>query len=116
MQIKSYIAIFFVVVFLGKFITMDSKILGIFVDSEEITLVNPFCKKLQPDTPKEKHSFYEASLFTNITVDVICASPFQFEIYNHPIAFAETNYQKHNYQTQSIISTYQDKFYPPPKA
>lgn len=116
MQIKSYIAIFFVAVFLGKFITTDSKLLGVIVDSEEITLVNPLCKKLQPNTHKEGQSFDEASLFNNIIVNVICASPFQFEIYNEPIAFAEANYQEHNYHTQSIISTYRDKFYPPPKA
>ncbi len=115
MQIKSYIAIFFVAVFLGKFITMDSKLLGVIVDSEEITIVNPFCKKLQPNTPKEIQSFNEASLFSNIIVHVICASPFQFETFNDQIAFTETNYQKHNDQTQPIISTFQDKFYPPPK-
>ena len=115
MQIQSYIAIFFVTVFLGKFITMDSKLLGILVDSEEIILVNPSCKKLQSNISKEEQSFDEASLFNNIIVNIICASPFQFEVYNEPIAFAEPNYQKHNYQTQSIISAYQDKFYPPPK-
>jgi hypothetical protein len=115
MQIKSYIAIFFVAVFLGKFITMDSKLLGVIVDSEEITIVNPFCKKLQPNIPNEEQSFDEASLFNNITVHVICASPFQFETFNDQISFTETNYQKHNDQTQSIISTFRDKFYPPPK-
>ncbi|NEW79715.1 MAG: hypothetical protein GZ086_09915 [Gelidibacter sp.] len=94
---------------------MDSKILGVIVDSEEITLVNPFCKKLQPNTHKEIQSFDEASLFNNITVYVICASPFQFETFNYQIVFTEPNYQKHNDQTQSIISTCQDKFYPPPK-
>lgn len=115
MQIKSYIAIFFVAVFLGKFITIDSKFLGVFVDSEEITIVNPFCKKLQPNTLKEIQNFEEASLFNNIAVHVICASPFQFEIYNESIAFAAPNYQKPNYQNQSIISNYLDKFYLPPK-
>ena len=94
---------------------MDSKLLGFIVDSVEITLVNPFCEKLQTNTPKEEQSFDVASLFNNITVNVICASPFQFEIYNEPIAFAAPIYQKHSYQSQSIISTYGDKFYQPPK-
>lgn len=116
MQIKSYIAIFFVAVFLGKFITMDSKLFGVFVDAEEITIVNPFCKKLQPNTPGEEQRYDEASLFSNIAINVICASPFQFEIYNDPIAFAAPNYQKHSYQTQSLIGNYRDKFYLPPKA
>lgn len=116
MQIKSYIAIFFVIVFLGKFITLDSKLLGVIFNSEEITLVNPFCEKHQLNPPKEGQSFYEASLVNNINVNVICASPFQFKIDNYPIAIAAKNYQEHNYQTQSIINTYRDKFYPPPKA
>lgn len=115
MQIKSYIAIFFVTVFLGKFAIIDSKLLGVIFDSKEITFVNPLCKKQQLNTHKEGQSLDEASLVNNITVNVICTSPFQFEIDNYPIAIAEPNYQKHNYQTQSIISTYPDKFYPPPK-
>ena len=115
MQIKSYIAIFFVVVFLGKFITMDSKLLGVIFNSDEITFVNPFCEKNKLNKHQEGQSFDKASLANNNTVNVICASPFQFEIYNYPIAFAEPNYQEHNYQTQWIISTYRDKFYPPPK-
>jgi len=116
MQIKSYIAIFFVAVFLGKFITIDSKLLGVIFDSDEITFVNPLCKKHQLNTFKEGQNFDEASLVNNITVNVICASPFQFEMDNYPIAIAEPNYQEHNYQTQSIINNYRDKFYPPPKA
>jgi hypothetical protein len=115
MQIKSYIAIFFVVVFLGKFITIDSKFLGVIFDSDEITFVNPFCKKQQLNTHKEGQSFNEATL-NNISFNVICASPFQFKIDNYPIGITASNYQKHNYQTQSIMSAYRDKFYPPPKA
>ena len=115
MQIKSYIAIFFVAVFFGKFITIDSKLLGVIFDSEEIAFVNSFCKKNNLNKHQDRQSFDEASLFNNITVKVICASPFQLKIDNYPIAIASPNYQKHNYQTQSIISTYRDKFYPPPK-
>jgi hypothetical protein len=116
MQIKSYIAIFFVAVFFGKFITIDSKLLGVIFDSAEITFVNPLCKKHQLNTHKEGQNFNEASLVNNITVNIICASPFQIKIDNYPIAIAAPNYQEHNYQTQSIISAYQDKLYPPPKA
>lgn len=115
MQIKSYIVIFFVAVFLGKFITIDSKLLGVIFNSEEITLVNPFCEKNKLNKHQEGKSLDAASLVNNSTVNVICASPFQFEIDSYPIAIAEPNYQKYNYQTQSIISTYRDKFYPPPK-
>jgi len=95
---------------------MDSKLLGVIIDSDEITFVNPLCKKQQLNINKEGKSFDEASLVNNINVNVICASHFQFEIDNYPIAIAEPNYQKYNYQTQSIINTYRDKFYPPPKA
>lgn len=116
MQIKSYIAIFFIAVFFGKFIALDSKLLGVIFDADEITFVNPFCEKNKLNKLQEGQSLDEASLVSNISVNVICASPFQFEFDNYPIAFAKPNYQEHNYQTQSIINTYRDKFYPPPKA
>ena len=116
MQIKTYIAIFFVAIFFGKFIAMDSKLLGVIFDSDEIAFVNPYCEQNILNNHLEGQSMGEASLVNNNTVNVICASPFQFETENYPIAFAEHNYQEHNYQTQSIIITYQDKFYPPPKA
>jgi len=95
---------------------MDSKLLSVIFDSDEITFVNPFCEKNKLNKHQERQSFEDASLFSNISINVICASPFQFDIENYPIAFAEPNYQEHNYQTQSIINTYRDKFYPPPKA
>ncbi|MFO7719992.1 MAG: hypothetical protein R6W85_06095 [Gillisia sp.] len=116
MQIKTYIAIFFVAIFLGKFIAMDSKILGVIFDSDEIAFFNPYCEQNILNNHQEGQSIDEGSLVNNYSFNVICASPFQFEIETYPIAFAENNYQEHNYQTQSIIITYQDKFYPPPKA
>jgi hypothetical protein len=96
--------------------TIDSKLLGVVFNSDEITLVNPFCEKQQLKKHQEGQNLDEASLVNNRTVNVICASPFQFEIDNYPTTFIDPNYQGHNYQTQSIISTYRDKFYPPPKA
>lgn len=115
MQIKTYIAIFFVTIFFGKFIAVDSKLLEVIIDSDKITFVKPYCEENILNEQQEGQSLDEASLVNNNTVNVICASPFQFEIENYPIAVVEKNFQKHNYQTQSIIITYQDKFYPPPK-
>ncbi len=94
---------------------MDSKLLGVIFNSEEITFVNPLCKKNKLNKYHEGQSLEEGSLVNNITVNVICASPFQFEMENYPFAFAQHNYQEHNYQTQSVISFYRDKLYPPPK-
>lgn len=116
MQIKSFIAIFFIAVFFGKFIAVDSNLLEVIIDSEEITFVNPYCEENISGQQQEGQSLDEASLVNNNTVNVICASLFQFEIENYSMVFAENNYQEHNFQTQSIIITYQDKFYPPPKA
>lgn len=103
-------------IFFGKLVTLDSKLLGFIFNSEEITLVNPFCEKNRLKNPKNIQSFDQATLFNNITVHVVCTSPFQFETFNDQIVFAEPNYQKYNYQIQTIISAYRDKFYPPPKA
>lgn len=116
MRTESYIAIFFVLILSGKLITIDSKLLGVIFNSEEIILVNPFCEKNIPKTPQDKLSFDQASSANNISVHVICASPFQFDVNNSLMAYTKPNYHEFNYQTQSIISAYRDKFYPPPKA
>ncbi|MHB1146942.1 MAG: hypothetical protein ACYC01_05030 [Lutibacter sp.] len=116
MQIKPFIAIIFVMIFFGKLVTIDSKLLGVIFDSEEIILVNPFCEKKISKIPQSKPSFDQVSSANNISVHVICASPFQFEVNNSLMAYAKPNYHEYNYQTQLIISAYRDKFYPPPKA
>lgn len=113
MQIKFYIAIFFVAVFFGKLIT-DSKLLGVIFDSDKIAFVNPFCEKYEL-SKEDALSFAETSKSNKITVNVICASAFQFEIDNYLLYVSRPNYQKQSFRTQSIVSNYRDKFYQPPK-
>ncbi|PKP13806.1 MAG: hypothetical protein CVU08_03505 [Bacteroidetes bacterium HGW-Bacteroidetes-3] len=116
MQVKSFIAIIFVMIFSGKLVTIDSKLLGVIFNSEEIILVNPFCEKNISKISQDKLRFNQASSINNISVHVICASPFQFEVHKSLISQTKPYYHEYNYQTQSIISAYRDKFYPPPKA
>ncbi len=117
MNLKSYIAIFFTVVFFGKSLMIDTRFLVSILDSEEIAYVNPFCKKKTADV-FENGSTQEitpASKVLIIPIDSYCNAPFQFQLSGWTFLDAKTNYQDYNYTSPKFFETFRDKFYPPPK-
>ncbi|MGY5851682.1 hypothetical protein [Salegentibacter sp. F14] len=117
MKIKSYIAVFFALVFLGKFIMLDAKMLGSVMDSENISWVNSLCGNKALDSSQNDHQadLNQASDQLVISADAICNSPFNFSSLDWPVAQAEPNFQYYDYRNPAVISAYHDKFYPPPK-
>jgi hypothetical protein len=119
LKTKAYIAVFLTFIFLAKFATKDADGLNLLFSGSDISFVNPHCKTENPPKKTKKTAdFSQANdLLASrvITLNGFCTSQFQFETFNDQISFTETNYQKHNDHTESIISTFQDKFYPPPK-
>ncbi len=114
MQLKSYIAIFLAVVFFGKFLMLDAKVLNSILDTEEIALVNPFCKKkIQPSGATDTYS-QESSILI-ISSDALCNSPFFLSKISLPEPRKINNYQDFGYLNPAVISTYFSKNYPPPK-
>ncbi|SFN76855.1 hypothetical protein [Salegentibacter flavus] len=117
MKINSYIAIFFTLVFLGKFFMLDSKFLGSILETENIAWVNSYCENNLLNSSEENKSadFEQAANALVINADAICNSPFNFSSLNWPAAQAEPNFQYYDYRNPAVISAYHDKFYPPPK-
>jgi hypothetical protein len=114
MQFKTYIAIFFAVVFFGKFLMLDAKVLNSILDTEEIALVNPFCKeKLQKYVDADTLS--QESLVLVISSEAMCNAPFYLPIITWPGAEKINNFQDFSYLNPAVISTYFSKNYPPPK-
>jgi len=114
MQLKSYIAIFLAVVFFGKFLMLDAKVLSSVLDTEEIALVNPFCKKkIQQSASADTYS-QESSILI-ISSDALCNSPFYLSKISLPELQKVNNYQDFGYLNPAVISTYFSKNYPPPK-
>ncbi len=116
MSLKSYIAIFFTVIFFGKFLVMDSKILVAVFDADEIAYVNPLCEKQHTKSAGTDHkSFSQDSDRLNITIDSFCNTPFQFEIYNWEQKIIPEESREYAYHTPPLPESIQERFYPPPK-
>lgn len=115
MQFKNYIAAFFVVVFLGKMISVDAKLLGMILDNSQVTLVNKLCpkKQLQMGSAEE---FSADSFTSSFEVDYLCHVVFDMQLQDLSETIAENNFEKYTYRDPGSFSEPSDKFYPPPKA
>lgn len=117
MNLKSYIAIFFTVVFFGKSLMIDTRFLVSILDSEELVYINPFCEKKTADV-FENGSTQEITPVLKvliIPIDSYCNAPFQFQLSGWTLPGVKTNYQDYNYTSPEVFDTFRDKFYPPPK-
>ena len=114
MQFKNYIAILFVVIFLGKLVTMDANFFGVFLDSSGVTLVNRMCSK-KPLLTVASDDISTAKVNQGLEMDFLCHTIFDHQLGEWVVALTEDNFRKHNYQTPGLFSTPREKFYPPPK-
>ncbi|MCC8361308.1 hypothetical protein [Salinimicrobium sediminilitoris] len=114
MGFKNYIAAFFVLLFLGKMVSIDAKLLGIIYSASEVTLVNNMCPKqqLDNDSPDE---FAQADLESHFEFDYLCQVAFDFKPDEEVNTVTHNNFKKHSYRAPGIFSISRDKFYPPPK-
>ncbi|MBZ9731566.1 hypothetical protein LB467_17915 [Salegentibacter sp. JZCK2] len=114
MQFKTYIAIFFTVIFFGKFLMLDAKVLSSIFDTQEIALVNPFCdKKMQKSADAD--TFSKESSILIISSEAMCNAPFYLSKIAWPGVEKINNFQDYGYFNPAVISTYFSKNYPPPK-
>jgi hypothetical protein len=114
MGFKKYIAALLVLLFLGKMISIDAKLLGFIYSTSEVTLVNKMCPKhqLDKDSPDE---FAQADLEFHFELDYLCNVAFDFKPDEEIHTITHDNFKKHSYRTPGIFSISRDKFYPPPK-
>lgn len=117
MTLNSYIAIFFSVIFFGKFLMMDAKILVTIFDADEIAYVNPFCKKqnvkIFNNNSQEVITEDKKSLYLNI--DSFCNAPFKFEVFTWESRFFTEETRAYTHHTPSLPESAKDRFYPPPR-
>lgn len=118
MNLNSYIAIFFTVIFFGKFLVMDSKILGAVFDADEIAYVNPFCKKqnVKIQDHNSRDTLAEDNNILNLTIDSFCNAPFQFEFFTWESRVISEEIRAFAHHTPSLPESAKDSFYPPPRA
>ncbi|WP_029038468.1 hypothetical protein [Salinimicrobium xinjiangense] len=118
MNLKAYIAIFFSVIFFGKFLVMDSKILVAIFDADEIAYVNPFCEKQKEKIQKDNflETLAEDDTSLNLTIDSFCNAPFEFEVFSWESTVIPEESRTYAHHTPSLPESAEDRFYPPPQA
>lgn len=115
MKIKIYIATFFILIFLGKLITIDSNIFGLIFKGNEITFVDPFCPNQKLKSAKETNSFHKYLTLNKIEIDVFCNTIYSINFFKIFTFLKKSNYKKVNYFSFLVDSLFSFKFYPPPK-
>lgn len=112
-QLNSYIACFFLLVFFGKLLSVDSALPQVFFGGETITFINPFCEKRNAKPFDEPH--VEPSSQTNIAIGEMCTSLFQFEFPQWEASALALNFQPPQHKAASSTPVFQDELSPPPK-
>lgn len=115
MDFKNFLAVFFIIVFLGKLVTIDGKFVNILFNASGVTLVNKLCPKKQLQTDPTEN--YNSQDFTaDFEIDYLCHAAFDIEMDDSPEALAENNFESYSYRQPANFSIPWYKFYPPPKA
>ncbi|UAB84396.1 hypothetical protein INR75_19960 [Zunongwangia sp. SCSIO 43204] len=115
MNFKIYIAILLSLIFFGKSLVLDTKLLGSILEADGIVLVNPLCKK-QNAKNSEEHSLTESSSVVILSTDLLCNTPFYLLTTRWQETIKKPTFQDYSYINPAVISTYFSKNYPPPKA
>lgn len=118
MILNSHIAVFFALVFFGKFLVVDSKFLTSFLEPEEVVYINPFCKELHGEIFLEdstEKTYFEDGWAAGITIDSFCNAPFQFEIFSWEQRNLWEELPFCTSPTPSLSGRVQGRFYPPPQ-
>ncbi|WP_300441466.1 hypothetical protein [Christiangramia sp.] len=115
MLVKPYIAIFLVVIFLGKIITVDSDIFSYILNNNQIILVNPLCERKNNNLQENADHFGTSSPIQLLKLARICSNNYQF---TEEIEITEIRDQDHRefvYVRPLVLSLHPRKLYPPPK-
>lgn len=115
MQLKKHIAILFVLVFFGKLLTVDTNLLMIMENSEDVTFLKPFCKNSKAGG-EDTAEFTETAIASSMTMELMCQVPFDLKITEWPAPVADMNFRQYGYKNPGQLTVPQEKFYPPPKA
>lgn len=114
MSAKTYIPVFFLLIFFGKFLSVDSALPQLFFDAENVVFINPFCERKKSKTSKNT-AFSEASALSVIPINSFCDSVFTIDLFGWEKAFISTNFKKYNYLLPNETAIHSAKFHPPPQ-
>ncbi|SDR71910.1 hypothetical protein [Gramella sp. MAR_2010_147] len=118
MNLKIYIALFFILLFGGKLLIVDSGVIEI-LSHDLITVVNPFCKK-NSEIVKDKRTvnfqLQENEIKSQqLSIASLCSPQLKLEIFFSETEFRENIIHAPNVFTSRLSTIYLDHLSPPPK-
>lgn len=117
MNVKAYIALFLIPLFLMKLLIIDSNGLS-FVIGEDVELVHPTCAKAEAAVSVEKTTNFSqmpAAEDHTFSINVFCPTQFDFEIFSWNAPFSETIVTQDTPFSAKLNSLYLDNTSPPPR-
>lgn len=118
MKPKTYISLLLLVLFVGKVLSVDARGFTLFLENEEISLINKICKRghLQDasDLEQDQHVQNDENR-TVLEVDFLCQTPVQLKETSVEFLAISENYKSHFYVDAGPPNIHSDRFYPPPR-
>lgn len=118
MKIKTHIAVILTFIFLAKFMAIEANGLNMLFNDNDITFVNPHCKK--DNSAKKSDGTLSFSQQDTIDAQVValsgnCISPFQFELFSWDIGFSDFILVFNAHIPSGLSYRYLDNVSPPPQ-
>ncbi|WP_121668095.1 hypothetical protein [Mesonia aquimarina] len=116
MKKKAYIAILCCLLFCSKLFLVEANAFELLLNSDEITLVNPFCKKKNTKQKSQSEENFSAeTLTTSFVLNLNCQNTFQVSKFQYKSVNLEKEIPFFSYLQTSLLSPYYEQQLPPPK-
>ncbi|MDR6300895.1 hypothetical protein [Mesonia maritima] len=116
MKKKAYIAVLCCLLFTSKLFLVEANVFQLLLDSDEITFVNPFCKKKNAkQKPQSQENFSTETLTASFVLNLNCQNTFQISDFQYKSVNLEKEISFFSYLHSSLLSPYYEQQLPPPK-
>ena len=86
------------------------------VTGEEVSIINPFCKKTRDSKSNSKSEIIDYASAQSIQIPAICTSVIDFKNPTFTIQIVEDNFKNYAFTNSFRLDLFTEQFYTPPKA
>lgn len=115
MKQKNLIAFLLMGLFLMNLFAFHSNGLLGLLSGEKITLVNPFCKKLNPSKTNRDSATIDFSTVQSMEIPAVCTTVIDFKNPSFSVIRAEDNFKIHIYNNVLHSKLISERYYIPPR-
>ena len=116
MNRKNFISFFLTGLFLMNLFSANATSLIQAWTGEEISIVNPFCKKTGDSKSNSKSEITDFETVQSIQISAVCTTAFDIKNPNFTVNFEEDNFKNHSFTDSFRSDLFSVNFYTPPRA